>query len=463
MSASFGQTSLVLLTALLFSVTAFVSGYVDPTVPLLLFGLPAGLIALLICLRYPDHTLLLLVALIPLDFFAQLPNAGPTLSLFKLLFPIVATAYVIQLASGKLTLLPLSTEEKFLALFVVFAIIMVPFSVNVLGSLGTIRRLVSVALLYFFITRYAELWPRFKLRLELAVILPSVLSVILGLFGSSTGSNMFSSFTDDSLTRITGATTQSPNDYALILFLPAFLSAARVIQPSQPLVRLFWLACTAILLGGIVMTFSRSAFLALAVGMAAPVLLLWRHITPFHVIGLVASLVFLPFVLPAEYVERLASLGNLFGDGQRATELSLLRRANYIDVGMRIFEKYPLLGSGPGTFAWLHAKPEFQSLPFLYGVERMPHNLYLQVLTENGLVGTVLFLTALAMILAKCARPVLRPAPLVEVAFYAAVLAALISTLAMGLFVHVLLNKSFWLVLAFARISARDYRSPETG
>lgn len=443
--------------ALFFAVTIgslviFALGFVDPTLPVLLFGLPVGVVGLLIALRYPDAALLLLVFLIPLDFFGQLPNFSGSFSVFKLVFPLVLLSFVISVARGQAHFFTFSASEKAVMWFCALNIILWPFAANVPEAQTFIRKLISMALLYLLITRHGIADPTFRKRLTLVVVGSSALSVVIGMFGSSTGGNLFSVFKDDDLARSTGASTVSPNDFAYMMFLPAFIAFAAFLEEPRAR-RWLWLAASGVIVGGVVMTYSRSAFVAFVAGGFVTLLMVWRKLEGMHWLAMIAGLLIGVVAMPAKYTERLASLEVLINQRQTVQELSLVRRANYITVGMRIFKDHPILGAGPGNFAKLHADPHYQGIPFLYNVPRMPHNLYLQVLTETGLAGMALFLAAVWFFL-RDARRAMRPARnLAEVAFAAAVMAALLSSLAMGLFLHLFINKSFWLMLAYARIS----------
>ena len=430
----------------------FAIGFADPSLPMLLFGVPIGVAGLLITLRFPDSALLLLVFLIPLDFFGQLPNFSGSFSVFKLVFPVVMLSFVIGVARGKARLQPFSASEKAMMWFCLLNIILWPFAVNVPEAQTFIRKLVSMGLLYLLITRHGFADPEFRRRLTRVVVVSSVISVVIGMFGSSTGQNLFSVFKDDDLARSTGASTVSPNDFAYMMFLPAFVAFAGFLDDRRPR-RWLWLLASGIIVGGVVMTYSRSAFLAFVVGGFLTMSMLWHKLSGKHWAALAVGLAVGVAAMPAKYTDRIASLLVLVDQRQTVQELSLVRRANYITVGMRIFKDHPLLGAGPGNFAKLHADPHYQGIPFLYNVPRMPHNLYLQVITETGLAGLTLFLAAMWLYLRVCRKAMRRATTLRDVAFPAAVMAALLSSFAMGLFLHLFINKSFWLMLAYARLS----------
>ena len=67
-------------------------------------------------------------------------------------------------------------------------------------------------------------------------------------------------------------------------------------------------------------------------------------------------------------------------------------RAQYWRVAWRAFERHPLLGSGAGTFdeQWLRYRGSGVSV-------RDAHSLYLETLSELGVVGLLLLVALLAL------------------------------------------------------------------
>lgn len=443
------------MIALVGGVGIFALGMADATLPLLLFGLPVAGIGFVVALHRAQAALLALVFLIPLDFFGQVPGFSGSFSLFKLVFPVVLLSYVVDWIRGRAQFAPFSGAERVLFAFVCFNLLMVPFAANIPDALTFARKLVSMALLYLMISRHALADAGFRRRLDAVLVVSSVVSVVLGWWGASAGANLFSSFRDDDLARSTGASTVSPNDFAYMLFLPAFVALARALAEPR-LRRWLWGFGAVAIAGGVVMTYSRSAFLAFAVAGAFALLLVWRKLGGLHWMAIAVCMVVGVAALPTKYVDRLASLATMTEQRQTVQELSLMRRANYLTVGWRIFKDHPVLGAGPGNFGYLHASPRYQGIPFLFNVERMPHNMYLQAATETGAVGLALFLAALALFGRDAMRSMRGRQDLGAAAFPAAVVAGVIATLAMGLFLHLIINKSFWLMLAYVRAAGAE-------
>ncbi len=96
---------------------------------------------------------------------------------------------------------------------------------------------------------------------------------------------------------------------------------------------------------------------------------------------------------------RFASLLRSEGDGDLDEDKSWLIRKLMIDKGMEIIQKYPFIGIGPNNFTSYQADlNSFSSYRRLHGTsfEKMSkttsaHNSYLQVATEFGIIGFIIF------------------------------------------------------------------------
>ena len=78
-----------------------------------------------------------------------------------------------------------------------------------------------------------------------------------------------------------------------------------------------------------------------------------------------------------------------------------------------IFEDFPILGIGPGNYRYLCGEitTSFQAVADMPNTMQMdfdchnhPHNFYLQILSETGLVGLVSFVAFVGSILVQCFR-----------------------------------------------------------
>ena len=178
-------------------------------------------------------------------------------------------------------------------------------------------------------------------------------------------------------------------------------------------------------------------------------LVIWHDkLTPFQWNIIILAAITGVFFLPDSIWERIASLGQMFSD--KVQDVSLIRRSNYLKVGWNIFQQYPLLGAGPGNFAVLHALPDFQAYPSLVGVKRLPHNLYLQVISETGITGLIFMLGVSLCAIRSLIMKIKENTFYRNTAF--GLLLTVFGVLGMGIFLHMLQSKFFWIILALIRI-----------
>jgi len=188
------------------------------------------------------------------------------------------------------------------------------------------------------------------------------------------------------------STLENPNmlaEYLILLFpFAAALLLSRGV-PAKKLAALF--ACGAIGVC-IILTWSRGAWLGLLLG-ALVFLLIWNRRTIYLILAGVASIPFLPLVLPDSIVSRFTSIGNI-ADTSTSYRLNIWRGA------VHMLEDYWSCGIGIGEAAWDTVYPRYS----LAAIETAPHahNLYLQIWVETGVVGILLLIVFLFLLL-QCA------------------------------------------------------------
>lgn len=198
------------------------------------------------------------------------------------------------------------------------------------------------------------------------------------------------------------STFHRTNDLAGYLLLLVPLALHQLLQARSWLSRLFYGLAVLILSISLLLTNSRTSWLA---GVFAILWVCWYHRRVFQerlgrwalvilLVGLGATLLFnAHHILP-----RLQTLWSLHIFQENATHwrVALLRAA------WRMFLDQPLVGQGLNTYGT--AMPAFQHQVGFYSIN--PHNYYLQMLAETGLIGLVAFLIWLFQIFKS-----FRPAP----------------------------------------------------
>jgi O-antigen ligase len=206
----------------------------------------------------------------------------------------------------------------------------------------------------------------------------------------------------------------------------------------------------------LVLTFTR---LGLLVGVTVAVVLVAKRLVrfnPYRVSALAVALVLAWFVLPAPYKERVLDFTQY--SSSRSTEARMDLQAYAWDY----MQDRPVAGIGIGGFGmrfqeedhWVAAHLRYLIdhhgwNPVYYG----PHNLYLQLGSETGVVGLLLFAVLLVFLLRNIhqAQKALKRTGDAKAALLAgAIEVSLLSFVFCAVFLHALLQKIWWMVAAAA-------------
>lgn len=174
----------------------------------------------------------------------------------------------------------------------------------------------------------------------------------------------------------------SPNVLGILLSIMAILTLGFYLKERK----IYYLAITFLDILAVGLTFSRSAWLGLTVGVLIIILVYKPKLLLF------SPVVFLLLLFPQVRERITAALS-----GQYLTDSALDGRIwSYIN-GIHIFKQYPFLGAGPGSYggqlAAQSASPVYlQSIQNGYTALYFTDNQYLEILVQNGVLGTIAFL-----------------------------------------------------------------------
>ncbi len=232
----------------------------------------------------------------------------------------------------------------------------------------------------------------------------------------------------------------------LAFFLPVFLGYALSKLRSRTY-RLYAMLVSVILLGALYLSFSRAAWVSLAVSLIVMFLIVYkikfRWILSAIVVLITSFYLFQDQILysleknkqdsSANFIEHVQSIYNISSDA------SNLERINRWQSAFRMFYERPLLGWGPGTYQFIYA-------PFQRSKERTiistnagdlgnAHSEYIGPLSEQGIPGLLSVLSLIVVVMITGIR-VYRKAKNKEVKLF-----SLVTMLALvTYFVHGLLN-----------------------
>jgi len=216
------------------------------------------------------------------------------------------------------------------------------------------------------------------------------------------------------------------------------------------------LGLAAVLAGGIVVSVSRGAVVSLLLVSLTMLVLERRRVLPLLLVFALGA-VSVPF-LPDYFHKR---VGNLVTDVKKSVLLDhdgaddLTSRGYLNSGGIKIWMAHPILGVGMGNFGHYFVEKEFNP-GFRKPDRTIAHNIYVQALSETGIVGTGL----LAWLILLTSRHILRARRACRHdrdrwIYFGAVemmaLAIFLSTATYGS----LMNNDFWMFIALTAVSSR--------
>jgi O-antigen ligase len=224
---------------------------------------------------------------------------------------------------------------------------------------------------------------------------------------------------------IIGDQASNPNSLGRVLILPLGLAIGGFVGlrgVAQKAVAAGFLGLIGV---GIYISMSRAALVALIAVIAA---FLYRMRARWQIVVAVTILLVLSATMPDKFYERVVSVG--------AEDPSGAERLGVLEAGLASVERFGIVGAGLDSFVDVYK---------LYAASAQgwgPHNMYLLVLIELGIIGLVLMLAALGshLLAVRNAR---------KAGHGGVVLAALeagcVGLLTLGLFSDQIWKKAFWL------------------
>ncbi|MES2606644.1 MAG: O-antigen ligase family protein [Pseudomonadota bacterium] len=285
--------------------------------------------------------------------------------------------YVGNRLSNQKPMLDIAPGIKPATLLAGWAVLTVPLSFWPGGSVNFLLSEFFKTLVVFLLLAHVVDSGNKLLRLSWALVIMAVPLALSTLSNFATGNYLSS----DRIVGYNAPLTTNPNDMALMLNLILPFAFALLLSAKSFMTKLILGAAIFILIGAIIVTFSRAGFLALAFII---LMYMWlvrnrpqRWIIP---VAFVLGLCALPLV-PTTYYDRISTITEIESDETRSAQT---RWRDYA-VASRLVLSDPLIGAGVGMsiFAMNEARGETST---------EIHNVYLQYAVELGIPGLVLFL-----------------------------------------------------------------------
>jgi putative inorganic carbon (hco3(-)) transporter len=189
----------------------------------------------------------------------------------------------------------------------------------------------------------------------------------------------------------------------IAFFLPVF-AAFVIARTYKRSFKIFTLAVLAILVTGIIFSYSRAAWISVAFALGVYLIILFKIKFRWVALSLIILLGFFyifryQFIEKLEknkqdsstdFVEHVQSISNISSDA------SNLERINRWSSAIRLFRERPIFGWGPGTYQFVYApfqrSKEKTIISTNYGDMGNAHSEYIGPLSESGVLGMLTFL-----------------------------------------------------------------------
>jgi O-antigen ligase len=273
-------------------------------------------------------------------------------------------------------------------------------------------------------------------------------------------------FDEYSGSRSAGGPFGGENRYAQIMVVIVPIAMYFFLTDRSRKAKVLSAGAGALILSGILLTFSRGAFVTLVVLGIIMIFLGFIRVRK-ALLGLVVCVLLMSVALP-EYFEQVSSVGGLSSLAtQQSNEIRSLDgsfRGRYAQIlaAIRAFSEHPLAGVGPGHFPRFYARRYGNEVgtKFLRG-NRRAHNLYLEIAADMGILGLVTFMSIVGFIvyrLWQVRRRLAQSRPdLAQLA--TAMILCILGYMGTAMFLQLSYQRYYWFLLALAGATLQVVKS----
>ena len=302
----------------------------------------------------------------PHDFYPSVLTASIAFVLGGLTMVIFITTQLVL--EGNLTARP--REVNLVLLLVLAALLSIPLAINPVEAIEAFTRdFIKAIMMFIVMINVVRTEWRLKGMLFLVLAVSFVLSVG-ALYDYRIGNFVVDGYR---VAGSIGGMFGNPNDMALHLVTIVPISIALLFSTRNLLLKLPYAVCAVLMVTAIVISFSRGAFLGLAISI---LVLAWkigrRNRLAIAALVMAFGLAFLALA-PASYLDRMATISNPSKEG------SALSRRNVLLRSIEVAIANPLLGVGMGNFHIVSIK------------ELVSHNAYTQVAADLGIPAMIVY------------------------------------------------------------------------
>jgi O-antigen ligase len=413
---------------------AFVAVHWSFKIALLLLVVIAGS---LVVVKRPEIGLLMVVAAIPLEDFNSIGDLG-SISLMKLLSIGVLGAYLIHHFFINPDEKFVYTPQNFFIVGLLFAVLVSYFvAVDPETAISQTYKLLRMVVFYFLIINIV----RSQAILQRVIWV----MVITGIF--SAGYGLYEYYLSPAAlidNRVSG-TLDDPMSfsYSIVILLP--LVWYLITRNQKVIARLLLLAVAAQFSYAIILSGTRSGILA-AIGA-----LVWIALRQKRTIVINTAVIVVFFFLGLVFMpDTIKTRLGLTTEADKGAQSSTERRLTYATFGVELFLQNPIIGLGLGGFRHAYSHSEYQYFRTADDVDRIAHNMYMELATGAGLLGLVPFVLIMVTPIYRLQISInkLRSGHLAELAKMVQV--SLVAFLFIGFFASSQYDKPLWLIIGLA-------------
>lgn len=312
---------------------------------------------------------------------------------------------------------------------------------------------------FIFALRHPDTWR----QAAWAAILVTAFLCTLGAYQVITGdydqvfyglANVTSDVGEDSTTYRLSGPIADPNIWGQVVIAVVPLVVYRIIYEKTALKKIFSAILLGILLYEILNTYSRGAYIAL--GILFLLIMIEQRVRPAYWFSAAAVAMIVFSFLPASYVGRFQTLTLLSPSTENGIyqEGSFRGRSSKMLTGLIMFADNPILGVGAGNYP-----NNYQKYTVEVGLERgtdeqEAHSLYIEILSETGIIGSATFLIFSILLLIGLYRLRRSILPLMKfqnwVPWVSAIQLSVVGYLITSTFLHGGFIRYFWVFIALA-------------
>lgn len=253
-----------------------------------------------------------------------------------------------------------------------------------------------------------------------------------------------------------GGPLGSENRYAQILAVIFPFALIRAFREPRRRLRLLGAAASLLIAGGVILSFSRGAAVALAATIVLMVLL--RELRLRHVVLALTALTAVVLVVFPHYLIRIGSLEKITALSTAETssdgpDSAIVGRQTENLAAWNTFLDHPITGVGPGAYFREYSREYANRLGIRYlESDRRGHSLYLEMAADIGMVGLGAFVAMVgsAMVLLHRAMRYWRRLDPERSMLASSIFFGLVAYLASAAFLQLSYQRYFWIMLALA-------------